>query len=62
MQYRETDLNFILRQLGHEGILFWFEHAEDGEALILANQPRMPLLWHDTVLQRYSNLSRPRPL
>jgi len=37
VQYRETDLNFILRQLEHEGIFFWFEHAEDGETLVLAD-------------------------
>jgi len=37
VQYRETDLNFILRQLEHEGIFFWFEHAADGETLVLAD-------------------------
>jgi len=37
VQYRETDLNFILRQLEHEGIFFWFEHAQDGETLVLAD-------------------------
>jgi len=37
VQYRETDLAFICRQLEREGIFFWFEHAADGEALVLAD-------------------------
>ncbi|WP_418648170.1 type VI secretion system Vgr family protein [Thauera butanivorans] len=37
VQYRETDLSFICRQLEHEGIFFWFEHAADGETLVLAD-------------------------
>jgi len=37
VQYRESDLAFILRQLEHEGIFFWFEHAADGETLVLAD-------------------------
>ncbi|NMG71315.1 hypothetical protein DNK49_18940 [Azoarcus communis] len=37
VQYRETDLTFICRQLEHEGIYFWFEHSADGETLVLAD-------------------------
>lgn len=37
VQYRETDLNFICRQLEHEGIFFWFEHGPEGETLVLAD-------------------------
>ncbi len=37
VQYRETDLSFICRQLEHEGIFFWFEHGADGETLVLAD-------------------------
>ena len=45
VQYGETDLNFILRLLEHEGIYFWFEHAKDGETLILGDH----LTTHTTV-------------
>ena len=37
VQYGETDLAFLLRLLGHEGIYFWFEHTENGEKLILGD-------------------------
>ena len=37
VQYGETDLAFLLRLLGHEGIYFWFEHSESGEKLILGD-------------------------
>jgi|GEM_PF-606672 len=37
VQYGETDLAFLLRLLGHEGIYFWFEHGKDGEKLILGD-------------------------
>jgi len=37
VQYGETDLAFLLRLLGHEGIYFWFEHSEGGEKLILGD-------------------------
>jgi type VI secretion system secreted protein VgrG len=39
VQYRETDLSFICRQLEHEGIFFWFEHDAGGETLVLADHP-----------------------
>ena len=37
VQYGETDLAFLLRLFGHEGIYFWFEHGQNGEKLILAD-------------------------
>jgi type VI secretion system secreted protein VgrG len=37
VQYGETDLAFLLRLLGNEGIYFWFEHGQDGEKLILGD-------------------------
>jgi type VI secretion system secreted protein VgrG len=37
VQYGETDLAFLLRLLGHEGIYFWFEHGANGEKLILGD-------------------------
>ncbi|NMG72736.1 type VI secretion system Vgr family protein [Parazoarcus communis] len=36
-QHGDTDLDFICRQLEHEGILFWFEHDARGETLVLAD-------------------------
>ncbi|MDR2881190.1 MAG: type VI secretion system tip protein VgrG [Azoarcus sp.] len=37
VQYGETDLAFIQRLLGFEGIYFWFEHGKNGEKLILGD-------------------------
>jgi type VI secretion system secreted protein VgrG len=37
VQYGETDLDFLCRLFEHEGIYFWFEHAEHGETLILGD-------------------------
>lgn len=37
VQYGETDLAFLLRLFGHEGIYFWFEHSPGGEKLILGD-------------------------
>ena len=38
VQYGETDLAFLLRLFGHEGIYFWFEHSKkNGETLILGD-------------------------
>ena len=36
-QYRESDFEFISRILAHEGIYYYFEHSEDGHALVLAD-------------------------
>ena len=37
VQYRETDLAFVLRLLESEGITFFFRHEEEGEVLVLAD-------------------------
>jgi type VI secretion system secreted protein VgrG len=36
-QYRESDLNFVLRILEQEGLFFYFEHAKDGHKLIVTD-------------------------
>ena len=36
-QYRETDLNFVLRLLQEEGLFFYFEHAKDGHKLVIVD-------------------------
>jgi type VI secretion system secreted protein VgrG len=37
VQYRETDLSFISRQLEHEGIYYFFEHSDGKHTLVLAD-------------------------
>lgn len=37
VQYDETDLDFVQRLLEHEGILYFFEHAEGKHTLVLAD-------------------------
>ncbi len=37
VQYQESDLNFVMRLMEHEGIYFYFEHAEGSHTLILAD-------------------------
>ncbi|MBI4955382.1 MAG: type VI secretion system tip protein VgrG [Myxococcales bacterium] len=39
VQYRESDWAFISRLLEEEGIYFFFEHAEEGHTLVLADKP-----------------------
>ena len=36
-QYRETDLDFVLRLLQEEGLFFYFEHAKDGHKLVIVD-------------------------
>ncbi|MCX9158216.1 type VI secretion system tip protein VgrG [Niveibacterium sp. 24ML] len=38
-QYRETDFDFVQRLLGEEGLSYWFEHADSGDAhtLVIAD-------------------------
>ncbi|AGC48148.1 Rhs element Vgr family protein [Myxococcus stipitatus DSM 14675] len=36
-QWKESDLDFVLRLLEDEGIFFWFEHSTDGHVLKLAD-------------------------
>lgn len=44
VQYAESDLDFVLRLMKEEGIIFYFEHAGDAEELVLvdANAPFQP--------------------
>jgi type VI secretion system secreted protein VgrG len=37
VQYQETDLNFVMRLMEHEGIYFFFEHAMGSHTLVLAD-------------------------
>lgn len=37
-QYRETDLNFVLRLLEQDGLFFYFEHSKDGHSLIITDR------------------------
>ncbi|CAB3727537.1 type VI secretion system Vgr family protein [Trinickia soli] len=36
-QYRETDLNFVLRLMQEEGLFFYFEHTKAGHKLIVTD-------------------------
>ncbi len=38
VQYRETDLDFLLRLMEEEGILFFFDHSGDKEELVLVEE------------------------
>ncbi|MFZ4622910.1 MAG: type VI secretion system tip protein TssI/VgrG [Rhodoferax sp.] len=38
VQYQETDLNFVMRLMEHEGIYFYFEHAEGNHKLVLVDE------------------------
>lgn len=37
VQYQETDLNFVMRLMEHEGIYFHFEHQEGSHTLVLSD-------------------------
>jgi type VI secretion system secreted protein VgrG len=37
VQYRETDANFVMRMLEHEGIWFWFDHKAGSHALVMTD-------------------------
>ena len=39
-QYFESDLDFVLRLLEHEGLLFHFEHDADGHRLVVTDRSR----------------------
>ena len=39
MQYRESELNLVLRLLEDEGVCFWFEHSDTGHVLVIADGP-----------------------
>ncbi|MFL5361353.1 MAG: type VI secretion system Vgr family protein [Myxococcales bacterium] len=54
VQYRETELNFILRLLEDEGICFWFEHSGSGHVLVLADDAKTPGHIAGDAVVRYS--------
>ena len=37
VQYRETDANFVMRMLEHEGIWFWFDHKAGSHTLVMTD-------------------------
>ncbi|MCL1824620.1 MAG: type VI secretion system tip protein VgrG [Betaproteobacteria bacterium] len=51
VQYGETDLSFLQRLLGHEGIYFWFEHTPGGEMLILGDHfsTHVPFVGYESI-------------
>jgi type VI secretion system secreted protein VgrG len=60
VQYGETDLAFLLRLFGHEGIYFWFEHEAGGEKLILGDHfsTHMPFGGYERVPYYPPDISR----
>jgi len=44
VQYRETDLSFVLRLMEQHGIYYYFKHTEDGHKLVLSDSKSS----HDT--------------
>ncbi|HYH98419.1 type VI secretion system Vgr family protein [Hyalangium sp.] len=54
VQYRETDLDFVLRLLESEGIFFFFEHGPDSHVMVLgdAASAHEPLAGESTLLFR----------
>ncbi|MEX5669327.1 phage late control D family protein, partial [Pseudomonas neuropathica] len=39
-QYRENDLDFVLRLLEGEGLFFYFDHSKEGHQLIITDHSR----------------------
>jgi type VI secretion system secreted protein VgrG len=39
VQYRETDLNFVLRLMEEEGIYFFFRHTAGGHEMVVSDSP-----------------------
>ena len=35
VQYQETDMNFVMRLMEHEGLYFYFEHAQGNHTMVL---------------------------
>jgi len=54
VQYRETDLDFVLRLLESEGIFFFFEHGPDSHVMVLGDSASAhePLAGESTLLFR----------
>jgi type VI secretion system secreted protein VgrG len=60
MQYRESDLNFVLRLLQREGIYFFFRHEAAEHILVLCDAPsaHQPAPGRDTVQLRVDHSGR----
>ncbi|MEE3935384.1 type VI secretion system tip protein TssI/VgrG [Pseudomonas viridiflava] len=56
-QYRENDLDFVLRLMEHEGLFFYFDHKKDAHTLIITDQsqPLSPLTQQPVI--RYHSAS-----
>ncbi|WP_052420629.1 type VI secretion system Vgr family protein [Hyalangium minutum] len=54
VQYRETDLDFVLRLLESEGLFFFFEHGPDSHVMVLGDSASAhePLAGESTLLFR----------
>ena len=46
VQYQESDMDFVMRLMEHEGIYFYFEHAQSSHTMVLvdrmSNHPTVP--------------------
>ena len=38
VQYQESDMDFVMRLMEHEGIYFYFEHAEGSHTMVLVDE------------------------
>jgi type VI secretion system VgrG family protein len=38
VQYKETDLNFISRQMEHEGIFYYFDHEDERDKIVFCDE------------------------
>lgn len=57
VQYEESDWDFIQRWLDYEGYFYWFEHHEQGDKLIIAdnNDDTTPIKGDTTISYRERN-------
>jgi type VI secretion system secreted protein VgrG len=39
VQYEESDWDYLSRWLEHEGYCYWFEHTEENDLLVIADEP-----------------------
>jgi len=54
LQYRESELNLVLRLLEDEGICFWFDHSGSGHVLVVADDAKTPGPIAGDAVVRYS--------
>lgn len=54
VQYRESDLNFVLRLMEQEGIYFYFEQNENKHTLLLADDKSSSFILEPAVLEHSS--------